>query len=175
MAGAGGIGAAAGLGAAGRGADGVMLAGGGLAVAIVGAGAAAAGAGTAAGGGGAATGGGGGAGAAMAGFGVAASTAVRQAGDSLAAFFCRHCSASTPPGFTLEQFDMKSERQDDRIAACWSAVTCACAPEAAARTVRTAANVAVFFVGMAGPLAASGALAAIISFAPCDASSTFFA
>jgi hypothetical protein len=47
---------------------------------------------------------------------VAALTALRHDPDSLLSFRCRHCSASTPPGVTLEQLAMKSERHDERIA-----------------------------------------------------------
>jgi hypothetical protein len=111
-----------------------MAAAGGFAVtmagAVAGAGVAA-GAGAGAGGGaGAATAGRGvlGAAAAGAGFGKVALTAVLQLGDSVATFFCRHCSASAPPGRTLEHFDMKSERQDDLMADCCSGVICAAAP-----------------------------------------------
>ena len=106
--GVGAVGAAA-AGAAGVAAEGVAGAGG-----------------TAVRGGAAAAGGAGGCvGAATAGFGVIAATAPRHAGDSFAELCCRHCSASAPPGVTPEQFDMKSERQDERIAFCCSAVGCA--------------------------------------------------
>ena len=53
-----------------------------------------------------------------AGFAETALTAVRQAGESLAEFFCRHWNASVPPGVTPEQFDMKSDRHELRIAFC---------------------------------------------------------
>jgi len=57
------------------------------------------------------------------GFGKVALTAVLQPDDNVATFFCRHCSASLPPGVTPEHFDMKSLRQFARIALCCSAVT----------------------------------------------------
>jgi hypothetical protein len=66
--------------------------------------------------------------------GEIALTALRQAGESFAEFFCRHCSASAPPGVTPEQFDMKSDRQDERMAFCCSAVGCAFAAPAAKRS-----------------------------------------
>jgi hypothetical protein len=123
-----------------------MLAAGGLAVAIAGAGAAGATGGGAtevavgAGGGGTGVGAGAGAGGATtaAGFGKVARTALWQLGDSFDTFFCRHCSASAPPGRTPEQFDMKSERQDDFSAACCSAVTWAKALCANARPIAPA-------------------------------------
>jgi hypothetical protein len=55
-----------------------------------------------------------------------ARTALWQPGARLDIFFCRHCSASMPPGLTLEQCAMKSERQAERIAArCASLGACA--------------------------------------------------
>ena len=95
-----------------------------------GGGAAAAGGG---GGGAALTAGGGGGGAAAAGGGDTALTALPQAGDSLAMCCRRQSSASLPPRGTPEQFDKKSERQDERMALnCSSLGFCACAgdPEA---------------------------------------------
>jgi hypothetical protein len=94
--------------------------GGGGAAASVLAGGATAGAGAAAGAsaGFAATGAGG---------GNVALTAVLQAADRPATFFCRQASASLPPGVTPEHFDMKSERQEDLIAFCCADVTCAMA------------------------------------------------
>lgn len=65
-------------------------------------------------------------------------TAPWQAGDSEATFFCRHCSASAPPGRTPEHFDMKSERQEDLMADCCSGVTCAAAPWLSASASRPA-------------------------------------
>jgi hypothetical protein len=58
---------------------------------------------------------------------MVALTAVLQAGARLATFFFRQASASLPPGVTPEHFDMKSDRQDERMALCWSAVICAVA------------------------------------------------
>jgi hypothetical protein len=52
-----------------------------------------------------------------AGAGVMALTAVLQDPDRLARLRLRHSSASLPPGVTPEQFAMKSERQEARIAA----------------------------------------------------------
>ncbi len=108
------------MGAA-AGGDAVAAAGGGGAV-----GAAAAGGGAGAGGGVCAGAGLAGA-AAGAGAGMVALTAVLQAGDRLATLVCRQTSASLPPGVTPEHFDMKSDRQLERMALCCSAVTCAAA------------------------------------------------
>ena len=73
-------------------------------------------------------GGGGGGGAAAAGGGVTALTALPQAGDSWAMCCRRQSSASLPPRGTPEQFDKKSERQDERMALnCSSLGFCACA------------------------------------------------
>jgi hypothetical protein len=52
-----------------------------------------------------------------AGAGVIALTAVLHDPESLARLRLRHSSASLPPGVTPEQFAMKSERQEARIAA----------------------------------------------------------
>jgi hypothetical protein len=123
-------GAAAGAGAAARaGAAGETRAGAGAAVVgaaggAVGAGVAAAGW-VAAGALGAAA-----AGAVGCGRGLSAFTAPWHAGESLATLRCRHCKASAPPGRTLEQCDMKSERQLLRNAFCCSAVGCAAAESA---------------------------------------------
>ena len=56
--------------------------------------------------------------------GLIALTAFRHATDSRAESRCRHCNASTPPGVTPEQFDMKSERQLLRIASRCACVGC---------------------------------------------------
>jgi hypothetical protein len=62
-----------------------------------------------------------------AGGGMTALTAVLQADDSLATLRSRHCKASRPPGCTPEQFAMKSERQEPRIAlTCAGVGCCAC-------------------------------------------------
>jgi len=59
---------------------------------------------------------------------VTAFTALPQTGDSLAMCCRRQSSASLPPRGTLEQFDKKSERQDERTAlSCSSLGRCACA------------------------------------------------
>jgi hypothetical protein len=71
--------------------------------------------------------------------GIVALTAVLQAGDRLATFFCRQASASRPPGLTPEHFDMKSERQDERMALCWADVSCAAAPSMETVSVKAAA------------------------------------
>jgi hypothetical protein len=47
---------------------------------------------------------------------MTALTAVLQAPESLPMLRLRHSKASAPPGCTPEQFVMKSERQDARIA-----------------------------------------------------------
>jgi hypothetical protein len=57
-------------------------------------------------------------------FGPTASSADLHGSDTLAALRLRHCSASRPPGCTPAQCDMKSERQDWRIAAICSGVGC---------------------------------------------------
>lgn len=62
---------------------------------------------------------------------MVALTAVLQADDRLATFFCRHVSASLPPGVTPEHFAMKSARQAARMAFCCSAETWAFASAAA--------------------------------------------
>jgi hypothetical protein len=97
-----------------------------------------------AGGGGAAAAGGGGGGAAAAGgaaggaFGMVAATAVRQPGDRLVRFFCRHSSASLLPGEVLMQWAMKSERQLERIALFCASLSCAWAALAASASARPA-------------------------------------
>jgi hypothetical protein len=63
----------------------------------------------------------------VAGLGVIAATALRHAGESFAELRCRHRKASAPPGVTPEQSDMKSDRHDERIAFCCSAVGCCAA------------------------------------------------
>jgi hypothetical protein len=81
--------------------------------------------------------------AAAAGAGVAAgfsaaeiaSTALRHAADSFPSLRLRHWNASAPPGVTLEQFAMKSDRQEERMALRWASVTCACAPVASPKMV----------------------------------------
>ena len=65
-----------------------------------------------------------------AGAGIVTFTADWHAAETWETFFRRHCSASRPPGVTPEQRDMKSERQDERIAFCCSLVICAGAAEA---------------------------------------------
>src|SRR6185437_159482 len=77
---------------------------------------------------------------AAAGAGMVARTADWQAPDRLPTFFCRHISASLPPGVTPEQCDMKSERQLARSALCCALVICACAV-VAARSAAPAASV----------------------------------
>ena len=91
--------------------------------------------GAAGGGGGAATALGAGTACAGAGAGMVALTAVLQAGDRLATFFCKHSNASLPPRGTPGHFDMKSERHEARIALCWSGEGCASAPPAHAASV----------------------------------------
>ncbi len=129
------------------GAPGSAEAAGGSAASDRGGAAAAAGGGGAAvvGGDGAAAAGGGGAAAAGAGAGLAgavaalslgrgetASSAVLQAGETLAALRLRHSSASRVPGLTPVQFDMKSERQEARIAEICSDVGCCAEAESVA-------------------------------------------
>lgn len=78
-----------------------------------------------------------------------AATALLHDGESLAELRCRHCSASAPPGCTPAQFDMKSERQDERMAAVCASVGLAGAAAAGAE----AAGAAVACDGSAGFLA----------------------
>jgi hypothetical protein len=78
--------------------------------------------------------------AAAAGAGRVARTAVWQPPESASTFFCRHISASLPPGVTPEQCDMKSERQLPRIALCCALEICACAAVAAARIAPAASG-----------------------------------
>jgi hypothetical protein len=73
---------------------------------------------------GAAAGTGAGSASSAAGFGPTASSAVLHGADTLPALRLRHCSASLPPGCTPAQCDMKSERQDWRIAAICSGDGC---------------------------------------------------
>ena len=93
---------------------------------MVGAGAVdAAGAGGAAAAAGGGAGGAGGTAAAGAGLlGVAALTAVWQGAESWAMCCFRQASASAPPRGTPEQFAMKSDRHDARIALIWSELGC---------------------------------------------------
>jgi stress-induced morphogen len=87
---------------------------------------------------------GGGAGAACAaGGGIVALTAVLQAGDRPATFFCRQASASALPGVTPEHFAMKSERQFDRSALCWAELSWAAAPSIKAESASAAAAAAI--------------------------------
>jgi hypothetical protein len=128
------VGFGAGFGAAA--AAGFDVAGGVGAMAGVAACAAGGAAAAGAGGGTAADGGGDAAGA-----GMIALTAVLQELDSLARFRFRHSNASLPPGVTPEQFAMKSERQDERIALVWSGVGC-CARTPSAVKSRTSVPMA---------------------------------
>jgi hypothetical protein len=115
-------------GGGGAGGGGAAVVGGG------GGGAAAAGGGAAGFGGGAAAAGGAAGGA----FGMVAATAVRQPGDRLVRFFCRHSSASLLPGEVLMQWAMKSERQLERIALFCASLSCAWAALAASASARPA-------------------------------------
>jgi hypothetical protein len=54
-------------------------------------------------------------------------TAVLHDAESLARLRCRHSKASRPPGCTPEQFAMKSERHDARIASRCACVGCCAA------------------------------------------------
>jgi hypothetical protein len=69
---------------------------------------------------------------------MVALTAVLQAADRPATFFCRHISASLPPGVTPEHFAMKSDRQAARMALCCSAETWAFASAAAKPAAQSA-------------------------------------
>jgi hypothetical protein len=55
-------------------------------------------------------------------------TALLQAGESLLSLRIKHWNASAPPGVTLEQFAMKSDRQDERMALLCASLTWAPAP-----------------------------------------------
>ena len=46
-----------------------------------------------------------------------ATIALRHVCESFAELLCKHSSAAGPPGWTPEQFAMKSDRQAERIAA----------------------------------------------------------
>ena len=73
--------------------------------------------------------------------GLIAATALRHAEDNLAELCCRHCNAWMPPGVTLEQFAMKSERQLLRIAFfCASVGCCAVATPADKQSATTAST-----------------------------------
>src|SRR5262249_34121289 len=52
-------------------------------------------------------------------------TALAHPPDRLDMFLARHCSAASPPGCTLEQCAMKSERQADLTASFCASVGCA--------------------------------------------------
>src|SRR5947209_7114341 len=52
-------------------------------------------------------------------------TALWQPDDRLDMFLARHCNAASPPGCTLEQCAMKSERQADLTASFCASVGCA--------------------------------------------------
>jgi hypothetical protein len=97
--------------------------------------------GAAAGGAAAAAGAGGGATAAGAVLGAMALTAVWQGAESCAMCCFRQASASAPPRGTPEQFAMKSDRQDARIALIWSGLGC-CARLGAAHATKAAAKAA---------------------------------
>src|SRR5579884_2502891 len=60
----------------------------------------------------------------LAGAGMTAVTAPLQEGDNLATLRSRHSRASRPPGWTPEQFAMKSERQELRMALVCAGVGC---------------------------------------------------
>jgi hypothetical protein len=104
----------------GASADGAGALGGGASAggAASGAAAAGAGAGSAGAGGGASTG--------SVFFGMTALTAVRQDEESPPKLRCKQRNASTPPGLTPEQCDMKSDRHEARMAlicswlGCWA-------------------------------------------------------
>lgn len=115
-----------------------MAAAGAAALAVAGASGGGGAAGVAARTGAAAAGGAAGGGAAaVAGLGAAAFTAVWQAGESWATFFCRQAKASAPPGVTPVQRDMKSARHDDRMALTCSGLGCWLHAGDAARTAST--------------------------------------
>src|SRR5262249_604120 len=52
-------------------------------------------------------------------------TALAHPADRLDMFLARHCSAASPPGVTLEQCAIKSERQADLTASFFASVGCA--------------------------------------------------
>ena len=127
-----------------------------------------AGCGGATGGGGADAVGGGGAeggvGVAAIGAGMVELTAVLQPEERLATFLCKQTSASLPPGLTPEHFDMKSERQLDRIALCWALVICAFAP-----SVRMA-NVSAIIVAPGASALNQAFIGKVMSFTPARSS-----
>jgi hypothetical protein len=69
-----------------------------------------------------------------------ASTALRQGADSFDWLRKRHSRASLPPGCTLEQFDMKSERQEARTASRCAWVGCCAAVGVSVSTTRQPAT-----------------------------------
>jgi hypothetical protein len=71
---------------------------------------------------------------------VTALTALLQEADSFAVFCCRHWKAAIPPGCTPEQCDMKSERQEVRMASRCASVACARAGDTLSVAPRMAAN-----------------------------------
>jgi hypothetical protein len=70
---------------------------------------------------------------------MVALTAFLQLGERPATFFCRQARASLPPGVTPEHFEVKSERQDERMALCCALVTWAFAIPLRAAIASTAA------------------------------------
>jgi hypothetical protein len=71
---------------------------------------------------------------------MTALTALLQAADSFAMFCCKHWKAAAPPGCTPEQFDMKSERQEERMALRCASVACASAGDTPSAAPRMAVN-----------------------------------
>jgi hypothetical protein len=67
-------------------------------------------------------------------------TALRQSADNLASLRKRHSSASLPPGCTLAQFAMKSERQEARTASRCAWVGCCAAAAASVSGMRQPAT-----------------------------------
>ena len=84
-----------------------------------------------------------------AGAGVIALTAVLHDPESLARLRLRHSSASLPPGVTPEQFAMKSERQEARIAAIRSCDGCCARAPGPMSSRRTATLAGIALVAVA--------------------------
>jgi hypothetical protein len=68
-------------------------------------------------------------------------TALWHPDDRLDMFLARHCSAASPPGVTLEQCAMKSERHADLTASFWASLG-PCANDGAATATIAAVKIA---------------------------------
>jgi hypothetical protein len=73
-------------------------------------------------------------------FGATALTAVLHAADNLLSFCSKHSNASFPPGWTLEQCAMKSDRHAERMALRCASVGCCAVAMLTVRPTKKAAN-----------------------------------